>query len=70
MATKGYKGKRNNITFPVSLAEVIEDIAEKENRAFSQAVVLLCIEAIKARGIEYDITDYLRNMRSKAATAD
>lgn len=49
MTIDKYRGKRNSVTFPQSLAETIQTLADDENRTFSQMVVQLCSEAVKAR---------------------
>lgn len=49
MTADKYKGKRNNITFPVEMAEKIQQLAENEGRTYSQMVVRLCTEALQAR---------------------
>lgn len=49
MTSDQYRGKRNTVTFPVELAEKIQELATEENRTYSQMVVTLCIEAIKNR---------------------
>ena len=47
-----YKGKRQTVTFPVKLHNVLTKTAKAETRTVSQMVVVLCQEALTARGIE------------------
>lgn len=44
-----YKGKRQTITFPEEMYEIIEGLAKEETRTFSHQVVHLITEALRAR---------------------
>ncbi|MCC2695337.1 hypothetical protein IQ240_22515 [Nodularia sp. LEGE 04288] len=49
MTSDRYKGKRQTVTFPEEMYDTIERLSKEETRNFSQQVVHLCGEALKAR---------------------
>ena len=49
MTIDKYRGKRHSVTFPQTLAQTIQTLANNENRTFSQMAVQLCSEALKTR---------------------
>jgi len=46
-----YKGRRNTITFPQEMYEVLEKIADKEERSVSQVVVRIIRGELEKQGL-------------------